>query len=153
MNINIRKFVLRVGVVAIMGIILISGCVQQEKTNKEQTEDKIPYQENGTTNLKEKTYSPIIIDVDNLAKDPEAYEGTIAVRGAVSFVYPSESSFIIIDLREYELCGKVTCAINHVQVSYSGELPKMRDKVLVIGEVSGTSGEYVLFKAKEVKKI
>lgn len=91
-----------------------------------------------------------LLDVDDLAADPSAYIGKITVRGAVSFVYPSWNSFVIIDTKEYDKCGVVTCAINHLVVSYSKQLPKMKDRVEILGELIKSNGSYVL-KADDVK--
>lgn len=85
-----------------------------------------------------------IVGVDDFTSDPWAYDGDIAIRGIVSFVYPSDSVFVIIDVKEYELCGVLTCAINEIRISvppdeYSGELPNLKDEVLVYGKIK--SGE------------
>ncbi len=82
----------------------------------------------------------IILNVDDVAADPEAYSGIITVAGIVSFVNKSDSIFSIIDVREYELCGIVTCAANQILIStppdrYSGELPSVEDKVIVSGKM------------------
>jgi len=94
--------------------------------------------------------------VDDFTADPAAYDGIIGIRGIVSFVYPPDSTFVIIDMKEYELCGVVTCAINEIAISvprdqYSGELPNVEDTVVVYSGI--TSGENVyLLEVSEVKR-
>ncbi len=104
------------------------------------------------TSAKEST--PIILEVDDIAADPSAYSGAIAVRGIVSFADLANSTFGIIDVREYKLCGVVTCAANEIPISvpltkYSGELPGVEDEVLVYGETFSSGGSYSI----EVSKV
>jgi hypothetical protein len=94
-----------------------------------------------------------VVGVDDAFADPQAYSGIIAVKGVVSFVYPSNSSFVIIDVKEYELCGVVTCAINEMLISvpsdlYSGELPEVTDTVLVHGEIVYPDEDFSLSATK-----
>ena len=91
-----------------------------------------------------------ILDVDNVVVDPSAYSGKIVLKGAVSFVYPEEKSFSVIDVKEFASCGVVTCAINHLTVSYSKQLPKVKDIVEITGELIKDDGKYIL-NAKDVK--
>ncbi len=90
-----------------------------------------------------------VIDVDQLSVDPSSYNGEIDVAGAVSFVYPEQGTFVIIDRKEYAQCGVVTCAINKLPVQYSGKLPKIKDIANIKGELVQTNQGFVL-KAKEV---
>lgn len=121
----------------VLGYLLTGGCQITEQTSDVITD-------------------PIIVDVDDVVADPGAYEGIIGIRGIVSFVYPADSTFVIIDLREYELCGVVTCAINELAISvpfdrYSGELPDVKDKVVVYGEIISAQTNYSL-KVLEVTR-
>jgi hypothetical protein len=97
-----------------------------------------------------------IVDVDDFASDPWAYDGDIAIRGIVSFVYSSDSVFVIIDVKEYELCGVLTCAINEISISvppdeYSGELPNLKDEVLVYGKIK-SGGDTVIIDVSSVEQ-
>jgi hypothetical protein len=92
---------------------------------------------------------PAIINVDDFAADPGAYSGVIAISGVVSYVESGNAVFGIIDAREYELCGVVTCAANQIPISvplsrYSGELPDIEDEVMVYGEVVNSADGYGL---------
>ena len=82
-----------------------------------------------------------MIDVDDFAADPTAYHGTIGIRGIVAATNRADASFVIIDVREYELCGVLTCAANEITISvpadkYSGELPRTEDIIIAYGEFS-----------------
>jgi len=95
------------------------------------------------------TPQPVVVNVDDVAADPGAYSGIIAVSGVVSYVKSDNQVFGIIDTREYELCGVVTCAANQIPISvplsiFSGELPEVEDEVLVYGKVVNSSDGYVL---------
>jgi hypothetical protein len=92
---------------------------------------------------------PVVVNVDDVAADPGAYGGTIAISGVVSYVKSDNAVFGIIDVREYELCGIVTCAANQLPISvplsrYSGELPEVEDEILVYGEIINSADGYVL---------
>ena len=98
----------------------------------------------------------VTVGVDDIAADPGAYNGIIGIRGIVSFVYPADSTFVIIDVREYELCEVVTCAINEIAVTvppeqFSGELPNVEDEVVVYGEII-TRGAIYSLGISEVKR-
>jgi hypothetical protein len=99
---------------------------------------------------------PVVLGVDDVAADPMAYDGPIVVEGVVSFVDAVSSTFVIIDVSEYELCGVVDCAINEIPVpvpahQYDGTLPVVRDFVLVHGEMVDSGTGYSL-DAAEVQK-
>ncbi len=132
-----RKFIILVVLLA-LGCSFVEGCLASTQPTNETT-------------------TPLItIGVDDFTADPAAYDGIIGIRGIVSFVYPPDSTFVIIDVKEYELCGVVTCAINEMAISvprdqYSGELPNVEDTVVVYSGI--TSGENVyLLEVSEVKR-
>jgi hypothetical protein len=100
--------------------------------------------------------TPVIVGVDDVAADPFAYVGPIAIEGVVSFVHPSNSTFVIIDVKEYELCGVVTCAINEIPITvppslYSGALPEVKDVVLTYGEIINSASGYAI-EVSQVKR-
>jgi len=132
-----KKFI-AVLVLLVLGYLFTGGC----QANSEEPGDAIT--------------NSVIVDVDDIVADPGAYQGIVGIRGIVSFVYPADSAFVIIDLREYELCGVVTCAINELTISvpfdrYSGELPDVKDEVVVYGEIISAQTNYSL-KVLEVTR-
>ncbi|UCG84397.1 MAG: hypothetical protein JSW38_06170 [Dehalococcoidia bacterium] len=103
--------------------------------------------QSNTDNSDKNDPTPVIVGVDDVAADPFAYVGPIAIEGVVSFVYPSNSTFVIIDVKEYELCGVVTCAINEIPItvppdSFTGTLPEVKDVVLTYGEIISSDNEF-----------
>jgi len=93
-----RKFIILVVLLA-LGCSFAGGCLAS------------------TQQINETTTPRVTVDVDDVAADPSAYDGIIGIRGIVSFVYPSDSTFVIIDVKEYELCEVVTCAINEIAIT------------------------------------
>jgi hypothetical protein len=92
------------------------------------------------------------LDVNSVASDPSAYKGSIQVRGAVANVYPADSVFLLIDIREYKACGVVTCASKSVPVHYAGTPPKVEEELLVTGEMVSSPKGYVL-AGKELQRL
>jgi hypothetical protein len=98
----------------------------------------------------------VVLNVDDVAADPAAYSGVIAVKGIVSLVNRFDNTFDIIDVREFELCGIVTCATNQLLVSvppdgYSGELPVVEDEVVAYGKIVNNGDGYSI-EVLEVKR-
>lgn len=88
------------------------------------------------------------IGVNALATDPTSFKGQIAVAAVVQKVDQGNSSISIIDEQEYATCGLNPCNAAGIiplylptsgktasGVTYTGNLPKLEDKVTVIGEV------------------
>ena len=97
-----------------------------------------------------------VIDVDDFASDPSAYHGIIGIRGIVASTHQSDSSFVIIDVREYELCGILTCAANEITIrvpadKYSGELPDSEDIIVAYGEFR-TSDDYSIVEVSHIER-
>lgn len=91
------------------------------------------------------------LDVNSVASDPAAYKGTIQVQGIVSNVNTSDSTFSLIDSREYKTCGVLTCASKFVPVRYTGTPPKLKEELVVTGEMVSSPKGYVL-ERKELQK-
>jgi len=103
-----------------------------------------------------KTETPSIIQVDDFAADRRAYSGDIVLKGIVASVDPLESSFVIIDTREYELCQDLTCAANYITIKtptnvFSGVLPEIEDEVFVYITV-GSENSYELMDIQMVER-
>jgi len=91
------------------------------------------------------------LNVNSVASDPSAYKGSIRVQGVVSSVNTSDSTFSLIDSREYKACGVLTCATKFVQVRYTGTPPKVKEELVVTGEMVFSVKGYVL-EGKELQK-
>ncbi|NOZ23999.1 MAG: hypothetical protein GXP25_23220 [Planctomycetes bacterium] len=91
-----------------------------------------------------------VVHVDELAKDPGRFAGDIVLQGVVAGVKKSEGVFGVIDSREFESCGSLTCAENILPVKFAGELPEPKSVVQITGRVvRGEKG--LLFEAKGVE--
>lgn len=82
-----------------------------------------------------------VIGVDALVANPKAHAGKVEITGVVARVFPKTSSFVLIDAKEYAACGSLTCAevtlpIQTPTGSFTGDLPQVKDTVVVIGEVT-----------------
>ena len=90
------------------------------------------------------------VHVDDLAKDPDAHRDRLRLRGVVAGVNEEAGVVGLIDSREFESCGTVTCAENVVPVRVAGELPPARTLVIATGTlVEGEAG--LEFAADEVE--
>jgi len=77
--------------------------------------------------------------VRSFAADSSGYEGSLQVRGVVSRVFPSRSAFLMIDYREYQACGTITCAAVVMPVTHDGDMPRPMEAVVATGEVVSTA--------------
>ena len=125
------KFYVKVLVISILfllgTIMVIGGC---KAGNQQENNTETP---------------SITVNVDDFAADRQAYSGYIAMNGIVSSVNNQQSSFVIIDKREYIECGgDLTCADNYLTIlvptdKFSGLLPEIEDEVLVYINVGSAS--------------
>ena len=90
------------------------------------------------------------VQVDDLAKNPDAYAGRVRLRGVVAGVNKEEGVVALIDAREFEACGTVGCAETLVPVRVAGDLPKATTLVVVTGELV-KSERGLEFKAESVQ--
>lgn len=104
------------------------------------------------TNTVVQNNSATTIEVAELAKNANNYlDKNLNLKGVVSFVYPESHALVLIDNKEYANCGVVTCAIIQIPVSFDGQMPAVKDFVIVQGMLSQTSNGKLLFKAAEIK--
>lgn len=91
------------------------------------------------------------VHVDDLAKDPDAHRDRLRLRGVVAGVNQDAGVVGLIDAREFESCGTLTCAENVVPVRMAGELPPAKTLVLATGTlVEGETGLEFAADAVEV---
>jgi hypothetical protein len=85
--------------------------------------------------------TPRSVQIDELVTNPNDYAGRVLIRGVVAGVNQEEGVVALIDPREFEECGTVTCALNLLPVRVNGTLPEALSLVQVVGEViRGTNG-------------
>ncbi len=89
--------------------------------------------------------------VNDLASDPSAYLGQVAVVGVVAAVKAGQG-FTIVDKREYAACG-FSCFnepdTRKIPVRWDGDPPKLEQTVLITGALE-KSDRGLVFSAKDV---
>jgi len=92
------------------------------------------------------------VNVDDLAGNPEGFQGEFLLRGAVAGVRKTEGIFAVVDSREFESCGVLTCALNTLPVKFDGVLPAPGTIVEITGRViRGKDG--LIINAVRVKTV
>ncbi|MFV1994425.1 MAG: hypothetical protein ACC661_03220 [Verrucomicrobiales bacterium] len=130
--------------VILAGIVVIAGIAYSFIREKDAPVDTEP-----PVTTKPDTSSRIV-HVDDLAKNPEDFKGEIVLRAVVVGVKESEEVFGVIDSREFESCGVLTCAKNTLPVKFSGDLPEPKTVVQVTGRmIQGEKG--LIIEAKRVE--
>jgi hypothetical protein len=82
------------------------------------------------------------LQVNQVASDPSAYNGTITVTGIMAGTSPQDPSiFGIFDLKELQ-CKTPNCNKIYLPVKYQGTMPKLGDEVQVSGSFVPVSGSY-----------
>lgn len=89
-----------------------------------------------------------IVGVDALMGAPENYKGVIQLEGAVTAAIPEKKLLVLIDRKEWEQCGKDTCALYKLPVQWTGTMPKIHDEILVQGEIKESSGKLIFSASK-----
>lgn len=93
-----------------------------------------------------------VVNVDDLANKPEDFKGEFVLRGAVAGVSKTDGVFAVVDSREFESCGVLTCALNTIPVRFNGELPEPKTIVEITGRViRGENG--LIINAESVKAV
>ena len=94
-----------------------------------------------------------IINVDDLAKNPEKFQGTILLRAVVAGINKSKGIFSIIDCREFEEEGILTCPDAVIlPVKFDKAPPKPKSKVNITGRVTRNK-KGLIIEAKHVEVI
>ena len=116
-------------VVILAGVVVVAGITYSFIHNRNVSVDNEP-----SVAVKPDVSSEVI-HVDDLSKNIESFKGVIVLRAVVAGVKKSEGIFGIIDSREFESCGVLTCAENILPVRFAGELPEPKAVVVVTGRV------------------
>jgi hypothetical protein len=93
-----------------------------------------------------------VVEVDDLAAKPEDFSGEVVLKGVVAGVNKETSVFGIIDAREFEECGVLTCPKNLVPVKFDGKIPAVKTIVNITGEIL-RNDKGLVFEAKAVDVI
>ena len=93
-----------------------------------------------------------VVQVDELAANPEHFTGEIVLRAVVAAVNEQERVLSVIDSAEFESCGVLTCAKNYLPVTFAGKLPPPKTIVEITGQVAKTT-KGLVFEAKHVDTV
>lgn len=85
--------------------------------------------------------APAAIGVNTLVADPKKNAGVISVTGVVARVFPKTGAFTLIDTQEFAECNDVNCAevtlpIQTPDANFTGDLPAVKDTVIVTGTLT-----------------
>lgn len=133
-------------VVILAGIVIIAGITYSFIRQKDAPPDT------GLPVTTRPEASSKIVNVDDLANSPEDFRGRIVLRAVVVGTEKAEGVFGVIDSREFESCGVLTCGKNILPVKFSGRLPEPSTVVEIAGRVvRGEKG--LIIEAKRVEAV
>ena len=98
------------------------------------TEKFTPQKENSNQSIK-------VVNVDAVVSAPDRYKGFFGVEGTVIKIDEAKSIFL--------LGCEDTCII--MPVEYKGQMPEVKSKIIVYGEINKQEDGRYIFEAKEVK--
>ncbi|VAX34767.1 hypothetical protein MNBD_NITROSPIRAE03-646 [hydrothermal vent metagenome] len=136
------------GIIAVVlaGIVVIGGITYAFQRTEDRPVDEVVAVATKTRGASE------VVNVDDLAKKPEDFKGEFVLHGAVAGVSKTDGVFAVVDSREFESCGVLTCALNTIPVRFDGELPEAKTIVEITGRVMrGENG--LIINAESVKAI
>lgn len=96
--------------------------------------------------------SKAVLGVEEFMRDVDNHPGQVRLEGVVSAVAAEERALTLIDVAELERCGVVTCAPLSLPVQWNGEMPAVRDVVVLNGEVAESGGK-LFFLANSLERI
>ena len=92
-----------------------------------------------------------LIHVDDLVKMPQGFRGHIVLRAVVARVNKPQGVFGVIDAREYESCGSLSCCDQPIlPIKFAGDLPEPKTFVRITGRVA-RSEKGLVFEARGVE--
>lgn len=93
-----------------------------------------------------------VLGVEEFMREVDNHPGQVRLEGVVSAVAAEEQALTLIDTAELEQCGVVTCAPLSLPVQWSGEMPAVRDVVMLRGEVAESGGK-LFFLASSLERV
>ncbi len=148
---NRLKNVLALGLV--MSVLVICSCGgggSDTATTDPETAAAVSYTPlaGGTLSVDGSGAVPII-SVAQLDKDPGSFAGTVAIEGKVSERFEDRFAFIMVDCARMDGCASDCCSpatvpIRLARSEYRGELPALKDNVIVVGALKVTETGYEL---------
>ncbi len=135
------------GIIAVVlaGVVVVAGITYSFTRNDHPVAK-------GTVVAARSDKSSRVVQVNELAKSPEDFRGEFVLRGVVSGVRKTGGVFAVVDSREFESCGTVTCAADTIPVTFNGDLPGPGTTVEITGRVV-RSKKGLIMEAKRVKVV
>jgi hypothetical protein len=93
-----------------------------------------------------------VLGVDDFMKNVDRYRGKVSLEGVVSAVFPEQQAISLIDAKEFQACGIITCAQLTLPVQWRGPMPAVSDLVRVEGQAQEVKGQ-LMFVADKVEKV
>lgn len=92
-----------------------------------------------------------VMGVDEYMTNVDRYQGPVNIRGVVSAVSPKHQMLGLIDTGEFESCKVVTCAKLTLPVFWTGQMPQVKETVVVEGEAK-KKNKRLVFIARTLKQ-
>lgn len=92
------------------------------------------------------------LGVRQLMQNVSKHTGNTQVEGVVAQVSPEHQLVGLIDRQEFEECNSVTCAKLILPVRWKGEMPEIKDHLLIEGLVGEEQGR-MMFMAESLKTL
>ena len=108
--------------------------------------------ESSAKGVAQHTSSKAVLGVEEFMREVDNHPGQVRLEGVVSAVAAEERALTLIDVAELERCGVVTCAPLSLPVQWNGEMPAVRDFVVLKGEVAESGGK-LFFLAHSLERI
>ena len=133
-------------IIALAGIVLLTGLVYAFTFGHR---EQVLYMLELPADAKAESQAAAVVHVDELAEAPGQFPGEIILKAAVARVNQSQGVFSVIDFREFERCGEVTCARHYLPVTFAGPLPESKTVVEITGQVVRTD-KGLVFRATQM---
>lgn len=85
---------------------------------------------------------PKVVEVDDLMKAPDKYQGAIRVRGMVRKVFANEKRLALLDSHFANCCSTPCDSEKLLPVAWTGEMPRLRAMVVFSGEIQSREGKF-----------
>lgn len=149
----------RVLILSAIGLAVVGGLFyatrsrpQSQRISAQPVESKAEVSRNEVVAKPSETHENAPLMVDDLRAKADQGKDTISVLGVVGGRNAERSIFGLIDKREVEECGTVSCPEFLLPVHWSGDMPRMREIVVVSGTLAQSSTGLVLVAEKVERK-
>lgn len=129
---------------AAAGFVIISGISYSIAARNDKAGGTAPQSASASTHK--------IINVNDLAANPAAFQGNIILRGVVAGINNSQKIFGVIDVNEFKNCGTLLCSHSTLPVKYTGNPPKLKSIVNIIGRLT-KNNKGMIIEARSIQVV